>query len=181
MRLRALAIALISVLVLMGADDDCSGANTTPEAQRESSVETRSQVFAKAESRFPVPVLTNFPTRQALVEFTKRQDLLNHPWYVYILGDNGNVLGYYVAQTRPANSCNFLSSTEDVRDDNDGNLILTAPSLDGVYYGGAGGAASCDAWFFFDEATNALIEIRGVKFFTADQPLALEAEPIKVQ
>jgi len=61
-----------------------------------------------------------------------------------------------------------------------GNAVITAPSLDGIYYGGGGAAAGCDEWFFFDSATNALIKIRGVKFFTADQPLSLNAEPITV-
>jgi len=145
---------------------------------RERSVKQRNEVFSQAENLYPNPAPQNFPSRAALVEFTLRQDMINHPWYVYILGDNGNTLGYYVAKTRPINSCNFLSSTEAV--DYNNNLVLTAPSLDGIYYGGSGASAGCDTWFFFDQSSNALIEIRGVKFFTADQPLKLNAEPILV-
>src|SRR3990167_8905729 len=149
--------------------------------QREAAIREREQVFEKAQRLAPTPQLENFPTRKALVKFTERQDLLDHPWYVYILSDFGSVIGYYVAQTRPVNSCDFLSSTEKVFEDAEGNLILTAPSLDGIFYGGAGASSGCDEWFFFDSATDALIEIRGVKFFTADQPLRLEAEPIMVE
>lgn len=174
----ALLLGLVAMLTM--ASDDC-GEDSTNVEQAKHSVETRSETYSRAEKAVPIPRTENFPLRRALAKMTERQDLLNHPWYVYILGDNGNVIGYYVAQTVPVNACNFLSSTEDVRDDDDGNVILTAPSLDGIFYGGGGTSAGCDAWFFFDYATDALIQIRGVHFYSADQPLILDAEPIKVQ
>lgn len=149
--------------------------------QRESSARERVTLFARAEAAVPVRESTNFPLRRALEEFNYRLDQLDHPWYIYILGDTGNMLGYYVGTTRPVNSCNFLSSTEVVQDTGEGSgVVLTAPSLDGIFYGGAGASAGCDAWFFFDVTTGAMIEIRGVKFYVSDQPLLLEAEPIQV-
>lgn len=150
------------------------------DGQRADAVRDRAHTFEQAERVVPVPKTENFPLRRALAKFTERQDLLDHPWYIYILGDNGNMIGYYVAQTVPINACNFLSSTEDIRDDDDGNLIITAPSLDGIFYGGGGASGACDAWFFFDAATDAQIQIRGVNFFVADQPLRIEAKPITV-
>lgn len=115
--------------------------------------------------------------RGALVKMTERQDLENHPWYVYILGMNGNVIGYYVSQTVPINACNFLSSSEDIYRHDSSILTTSAPSLDGMFYG----SAACDAWFFFDYTTDALIQIRGINFYSSDQPLILDAEPIDVQ
>ena|SRR3990167_5852630 len=165
---------ILVTLVVLGCTEESGGAN------RKAAVEQRNETYDRAKIAAPVPRNVNFPLRRALVEFTERQDLLDHPWYVYILADTGNIIGYYVAQTVPQNACNFLSSTEDVRDDDQGNLVLTAPSLDGIFYGGGGASSACDAWFFFDVTTNALVQIRGVKFFTADAPLALEAEPIVV-
>ena len=165
------AIIITAFIVAMSAactDDKQRGSDRS----RQESVKAREEVLRQAEAVYPVPPLQNFPGRRALVKFTERQDLINHPFYVYILGDNGNVVGYYIAQTRPINSCNFLSSTERIVDrDIEGSLIVTAPSLDGMFYGGGGAAAGCDAWFFFDAATDAMIEIRGVKFFTADSRL----------
>lgn len=172
-------VAIIAALSIIAAVFLTACGEDGPDA-RQRSVEQRDQVFSKAESVAPTPSPSNFPTRKALVEFTERQDLENHPWYVYILSDLGTSIGYYVAKTRPVNSCNFLSSTEAVRSSQYGNLVLTAPSLDGIYYGGSGASSGCDAWFFFDSATDALIEIRGVKFFTTDQPLRLDADPIAV-
>lgn len=176
---------LIAVLLLIGALGitlaACNGDSAKKQTmQRRQSIAARADAFARAEAAAPLPRPTNFPLRKALVEFTKRQDLTNHPWYVYILADTGNMIGYYVATTVPINACDFLSSTEDVRDDDDGNLVLTAPSLDGMFYGGSGASSGCDAWFFFDSTTNALIQIRGVKFFSTDQPLKVDAKPINV-
>lgn len=50
-----------------------------------------------------------------------------------------------------------------------------------MYYGGAGSTAGCDAWVFKDAATDAIVKIRGLPFYVADQPLRLEAKPIRVQ
>ncbi len=149
---------------------------------RERAVAQRNENFERAERLYPNPRPENFPLRDALVKFTMRQDEINHPWYVYVLGNNGNLIGYYVAQTVPINACNFLSSTEALWVDvnNDLSQVLTAPSLDGIYYGGGGAAAGCDSWFFFDSATDALIQIRGVNWYAADQPLKVAAEPITV-
>lgn len=165
-------IAIAALFLVAGCTEDKKA-----EQQRESAVHARADVFEQAESLVPAPVGQNFPLRRALAKFTDRQDLLDHPWYIYILGDNGNVIGYYVGQTVPINACDFLSSTEDYQD----GAILTAPSLDGIFYGGSGSASGCDAWFFFDSSTDALVQIRGVNFFTADQPLKLDAKPITVE
>lgn len=148
---------------------------------RSSSVEQRNNSFSLAEKKFPNPKLENFPQREALIEFSKRQDLVNHPWFIYILGDNGNPIGYYVGKTRPINSCNFLSSTEGIYNGPKGDLILTAPAFDGMYYGGGSASAACNSMFFFDWNTNAMIEIGSIKYFTSDQPLALDIKPILVK
>ena len=178
MRYWVIALLALTIIGLVGCDE--SGSRTLQQ-QRSASVNTRTETFARAESLHPVPRTDNFPMRQALVDFTLRTDLINHPWFVYVLGDNGNILGYYVARTKPVNSCNFLSSTESLYQNSNGTAILTAPSLDGIYYGGGGAAAGCDAWFFFESASNAMIEVRGLKYFVSDQPLAVEAEPILVK
>lgn len=178
-RIAAIVVALWCAAFLVTGCTD-GGTNKELQKQRKDSVKSRSQTFARAEAVAPAPKTNNFPLRKALVEFTERQDLVDHPWYVYIIAQTGNAIGYYVAKTVPVNACNFLSSTEVVDSGDTGKVVLTAPSLDGIYYGGAGASSGCDAWFFFDSATNALIQIRGVQFFTADQPLRLDADPIRV-
>ena len=171
-------LTLVAFAVMLLVLSACAPGGATGRENRRFAVTFREEVFSQARTLHPEPRPQNFPLRQALVKFTEREDLINHPWYVYILGMNGNVIGYYVAQTVPVNSCTFLSSTEELSNE---GAILTAPSLDGIFYGGAGSASGCDEWFFFDAETDALIKIRGVFFYVADQPLLLEAEPILVQ
>lgn len=168
--------ALVGVAVLIAAGSAIAYSGPSPSDARKNAVNNRADAFNRAVSLFPDPKTQNFPMRKALVEFTQREDLLNHPWYVYILGMNGNVIGYYVAKAAPENSCNFLSSTQDIYSNDHGLIPMQSPSYDGVYYG----SSTCDEWFFFDAATNALIKIRGVNFYTADQPLKLDAQAIKV-
>lgn len=174
-----LMVCLTAPLLLMG--DSCSDQPATADQQREQALKQRTQAFARAEAQIPTPTPQNFPLRRALAEFTDRQDLVNHPWYIYLLGQNGNTIGYYVAKTVPINACDFLSSTQQVHNSDQGSTVLTAPSLDGIYYGGSGAASGCDSWFFFDYSSNALIQIRGVNWYSADKPLAIDAQPIKVK
>lgn len=171
----------LTVLLILGlfAFTACTESDAG-ETSRITGVEFRDDNFARAEAAVPVRPSVEFPLRVALEEFNWRLDQINHPWYTYILGDQGNIIGYYVTTTRPINSCTFLSSTEDVVTKHEGTIVLTAPSLDGIFYGGSGASAGCDAWFFYDVTTLALIEIRGVKYFTSDQPLQVEAEAILV-
>lgn len=173
-------LALIIFAILTSAASSCNGNNDTAEKQRNESIDFRTQQFAAAEASVPIRPNVNFPRRAALEEYNHRTDRVGTPYYVYILGDNGNIIGYYVATTDPVNACDFLASSEDVETKYEGTIVLTAPSLDGIYYGGGGAAAGCDEWFFFDAETNAMIKIRGVNFYVSDQPLAVEAEPILV-
>src|SRR6185295_3300690 len=122
--------------------------------------QSRADAYAKAAALYPAPQMRNFPLRKALVDLTAAQDEVNHPWYIYLQAQQtGQVIAYYVAKTAPQSECNTLSDTEAVTPDpnsyNDGqhSLILTAPTLNGVYAGGAGATGSCTTYFFQDETT----------------------------
>lgn len=173
---------LLALVFLMGAED-CSGRSDEEKAQqktRNAAVDDRYDNLRQAEKVAPQPRQANFPLRRALVEMTKREDLLNHPWYLYFLGDNGNTIGYFVSKYPPINGCAFLSSTEEVHTEWEGTTVLTAPSLDGIYYGGSGSSASCDLWVVFDITTGAMVKVIGLKAFVADAPLRVDAGPVKI-
>jgi hypothetical protein len=164
---------------LVGATIAQSYNGPSPSNARKTAVENRADVFNRAVSLIPDPgkEMSNFPIRRAIKEMTLREDKVNHPWYIYTRGVNGNVIGYYVAKYPPVNACDFLSSTEDVYNSDHGNLKMQSPSYDGVYYG----QSACDVWVIFDAATNAEIKIRGEYFDLADQPLRIVASPITVK
>lgn len=180
---KILAMCALVLLVGMGASE-CEG-DDPGAGQRKESVKARADTFSKAERKYPLPKTENFPLRRMLIEMTKREDLANHPWYVYVLADTGNVIGYYVAKTAPINACNFLSSTEVITSGEDdgsdgsgsGNVVVHAPSIDGVFYGNS----QCDVVVFEDYTTSAIVKLGDVKYFVADKPLNLEAEAISVK
>jgi hypothetical protein len=159
----------VMVFILIGCD--------TSAVQRDQSVKTRTEMFERAQSQVPEPIPDNFLARKMLAKYVERQDVPDHPFYIYVLAETGNIIGYYVSQAAPVNINAFLSSTEDVRTS---GAIATAPSLDGIFYGGAGSSQGGDGWFFFDAASDALIILYGVKMFVADQPLKIYAKPITV-
>ena len=172
---RLLSIIMIAVITV-GALAACDGTDKGTDSNRQAAIASRENNFERAEAMWPAPTdLHNFPIRRALVEFTRRQDLVNHPWYTYVMTMGGGYLGYFVTETYPINSCNFLSSSERVLDRDDGaDFVVTAPSYDGIFYGGGGSSAGCNSMFFFDLETNAMITFGGpIAWFTADAPLLL--------
>lgn len=186
-----LVLMLLGIAVLGAGCGLGSGGNSGPAApninnQSQQAAQQRADAFARASNLFPAPNMQNFPLRKALVALTEAQDKLNHPWYVYIQAPlSGQVIAYYVAKTAPQSECNTLSSTQSIvknYDDNGGmqSYELTAPTLNGVYSGGAGASGSCSTVFFQDATTGAFIEINGDAFFTTDQPLALNVPRLKV-
>jgi hypothetical protein len=170
-------LALIPlVLILAIFLSACSMEGEPGENNRKDAVTTREKTFDRAEHAYPIYVPQNFPIRQALIEFTERQDMINHPWYIYLMGMDGTYIGYYVGKTYPVNACNFLSSTEIVDSSKNGKVVLTAPSLDGIFYGGGGSSAACESLFFFDVNTNAMITFSVPTWFASDVPLQVEAK-----
>ena len=175
-KLPTVIITAVTVMFLLGctvivAEERAGHAGN--DRMRQDAVIARENNFNRAQQKWPAPTdLTNFPMRQALVNFAYRQDMVNYPWYIYLLGDNGNAYGYYVGSTYPQSTCNFLSSTERFVDLPDAVWgEATSPSYDGIFYG------NCDSTekFFFDFQTNQVI-IFNVKVTVSDGPLALDVE-----
>lgn len=163
-------IALLGVVALgVGCTDDI---DKKQEKQFQQSEKIRTLGMERANAQYPLPVVEDFPLRGALVDFTVDQSKPG-PIYVYVVSQLGTVMGYYVAETYPVNICAFLSTTEDTTNG-------TLPSLDGIYYGGAGGSSPCNGWFIYDVTTGALVEIIGMQIFIANQPLKLDAPRIEV-
>lgn len=170
-------LVLILIILTLLSAVACSS-NRMLREQRRQSVETRAQMMARAEALIPIPYTENFPLRSVLAEYTRRQDLPNHPWYTYVFSDTGAITHYFVSTTIPVSTNAFLGSTEDV--DFDNNLVLIAPSLDGIYYGGAGSTTSMNGWIFIDAATGAMGVVYGMKIMTFDAPLILQTEPLLI-
>jgi hypothetical protein len=147
--------------------------NNASVKQNQQAIKQRTQVYGQAVAQVPTPNITNFPRRKTLVDAVERQALPDHPWYVYVLGQQGNIVNYYVAKSVPVNDCDYLSSTQNVQD----GLVLDSPSLEGIYQSQTG----CNTLTFFDLATDAEIQITGLSTYVTDRPLKVSAQPIKVK
>ncbi|ASV44539.1 hypothetical protein PBI_SCTP2_524 [Salicola phage SCTP-2] len=156
-------------LVVAGCNKD-----TTSEKQEE----VRDDVLTRANNAEPPYKPSNFLVRQYVNEYMKRLDNPNKTWYIYLLGDNGNHIGYYVARSHPVNICTFLTPPDKIEGMGDSRRVRKAPALDGAYYGGG----ACNKEYFFTASTDALMSVpTHMKKIVSDQPLEIDVEQIKVQ
>lgn len=160
-------IAIISFFLL--------AANSCQSETERQQVEARNQNMDRANQMVKVPEISNFVVREGVAEYMRRMDEPNKLFYIYVLADTGNVLGYYVSRGAPINICTFLTPPD--RRTRNHSSIRKAPAADGVYYGDA----ACNTEYFFDSETNTMVMIQGLKLFVSEQPLELDAEPIRVK
>lgn len=141
----------------------------------------RDGLMDKANYQVPIPTVSNFVARKSVAEYMRRMDEPNKTFYIYVMADTGNIIGYYVASSQPVNICTFMSPTDRVDryrgSGGGGNVKRAAPANDGLYYGSGG----CNVDYFFDANSGALIQLRDLKMIITDQPLDIEAEAINIQ
>lgn len=115
---------------------------------------------------------SSFPARED-INWYLRETETRDTWYVYAINREGIPIFYVVSDMKPRNICIHITSPERVRQ----GIALSAPALDGVYYGGAG----CDAYYLRDAATGNFIELAGQTFtlISSKVPLALETDALR--
>ncbi len=163
------ALATIGLFTMgnTGCDDQSSRQQMAQE--RESN--TDSAIVA-----VPVPKIRNYAAREAVARQVKRMDQVGKLYYIYMLAQNGSIIGYYVSETRPVSVCAALTPVDDVQQSSSGSLAVTkAPGLQGTY-----GGSDCDRYFFFDAETKALGEVPSANMWWFDAPLAVNAPQFKV-
>ena len=153
----------------------------TKKSSQEKGEQTQEKIMDRASTSVPTYVPSNFLTRKAVNKWMHRMDVPNKTFYIYLLGNNGNYIGYYVGQTRPISICTLLTPSKRLeygdRGQYHGDFVVPSPTLDGVYSSGS----DCKSYYFFDAETNAYVEINGLNFFVSDQPLSIDVEPIHVK
>ena len=90
------------------------------------------------------------------------------------MNSEGKVLGFYVMKGLPVSYCTSLTPNykiyNDGGDSGGGNLLLPAPSIDGVYYSGG----ECNRYYGFDVNTGAYMEFtvgQSMNMLLYDKPL----------
>lgn len=152
----------------------CSGKGESN--ARESNRDTQESMMDRAQAAIPAYEANYFLTRESVNEWMKRTDVPDKLWYIYVMADNGQFIGYYISRTIPV-SINISMTAPDVKiHGTDGNVVMKAPALDGVYYGG-----SMDQYYFFDAATDAMGVLTNLKFIYFDQPLKVDAPLLQIK
>lgn len=171
-----LMFAVLTPIVLLGASE-CSSQEPTADQKN---LKAQTTIMEKATAKVPVPNVNNFLTRQYVAEWMRRMDDPSKVFYIYLLADTGNPVGYYVG-TRPVSLCTLMTPPKK-KWKGDWNqygseTLGPAPTLSGVYGSGGGG---CDTYYFFDAESDALIHFANFKYFVSDEPLSIDADPISV-
>ncbi len=164
-----LALASIGLFTMgnTGCDDQSSRQQMAQE--RESNTDS-------AIASVPVPKIHNYAAREAVARQVKRMDQVGKLYYIYLMSQNGSIIGYYISETRPISVCAALTPVDDVQQSSSGSLAVTkAPGLQGTY-----GGSDCGRYFFFDAETKALGEVPSALMLWFDAPLAVNAPQIKV-
>lgn len=167
--IQALFVVILSVLVLSG----CERSLSTSQKQEA----TRDALMTRANNSTPIPEIRNFLARESVAEYMKRMDNPDKLFYIYILADNGQFVGYHVARTQTVNICTFMAPTDKIEKVRGHLWQRAAPANDGLYYG----AGACNVDYFFDSATDALLQLKGLNYIISDMPLALDVKPLRVQ
>lgn len=171
MRKLALILALIAVVV--------AGCKETDPA-KEKEEKARSQNYSQQVTKQPAESMDYSPTREGLNKWMETWEEPGKTAYVYLIASNGQKIGYYVFEGLPVSYCASLTPPDNVVEDasGDGDEVVTAPSMDGVYHSGS----QCAQYFGYDATTGSYIEFsigNGLNFFVTEQPLpAPEVEPL---
>lgn len=172
---RLVALFMICIAVML------TGCNSK-DSNREKMRKTQDEVYRRATSEVPNVEVSNFVIRKNVAKYMSRSDQVGKLYYIYLLGREGNIIGYYVGQSKPIPSCIAMTSPDQITKDytdqtgDYGGRVVRAPTLDGVYSGGP-----CNSYFFFDGASDALVEFSNMSFYVSDAPVNVKADAITIQ
>ena len=109
-----------------------------------------------------------FLTAEAINEYCKRTDVPSKLWYVYLYAPMGQELGFFIADRIPTSINVARTAPDRIVDRNDGDVVVRAPALDGVYYAG-----DIDMAYIFDVESDAMICYYNIPAIVSDKPLSL--------
>jgi len=159
----AMAVVVFTLFVVITGCTSASDISVSRQVQQD--------VMVKANAAVPAYQPNVFPARQSINRYLRETEK-DGEWYTYALNMLGEPLFYIISDYKPINIC--ISLTAPDRLANHSSVAISAPALDGVYYGGAG----CNAYYMFDANTGGMIELAGDTFTLVSSrvPLFLETD-----
>ena len=147
----------------------CGGGSDLSEAKQK-----QQTVMQKATAAVPAYVPSKFSGRED-INWSIKETEGRHTWYVYALAMDGKPLFYVVSDMKPRNKCISITAPDRVYSNNAGTVKLSAPSMLGTYFGGAG---NCQTYYLRDAQTGSYIELNGGAFtlIATKAPLSIETD-----
>jgi hypothetical protein len=144
----------VAIMITAGS---CDG--STPSAQQREST-TQQNSYTAAVAADPAHSCRGCPTRKTINFWIDTWSKPGALAYVYLQNANGQITGYYVLKGLPVSYCASLTPTYTKTNldlgGNEGQAIVPAPSIDGVYYSPGGGL--CSTYYGQDATTGSYIE-----------------------
>ncbi len=118
------ALMMIIVMFVMSCSFEPTSRDVAEQAQ---------EVAAKkAAVAVPIPEVSYFQEKRTIAKWTQRWDKPSVVTYVYLIS-YGNIIGYYVADGKPASTRSYLMPEEKVERFSSGSVTLSTPDIDGTY------------------------------------------------
>ena len=170
--IRSLSLPCLAAVLLAG----CANLGSTDDL--DVAKETQQKVMAAATGAVPPYEPSAFPARVDINRYLKETELAGE-WYTYALNWQGEPIFYVVSDSKPRNICVSITAPDRKVKGSQGNVVMSAPALDGVYYGGA----DCNSWYLWDATTGTFIELSGQGFslLSTRAPLLLETDPVQLE
>jgi len=165
-KITILLIAIITLTAFLGCDALRSPAQI---AQAKSKA-----ISAVAQTAVTIPNVQYFQERQTIAKWTERWNKPNIPTYVYLIS-YGTIIGYYVADGKPASTQSYLIPEKAVHVYAGNPYILDAPDIDGTY-----GANNPGIRFFTAEGTAVEWGGSGASYIYSDAPLPLKVPKLNI-
>ncbi len=158
-----LALMLVlsfSLFAMAAPESPVSSANrATAAAQKDIIVASTTDV--------PIPQVDYFQERRTIAKWTERWDAPNIPTFVYLIS-YGNIIGYYVADGKPASTRSYLLPEERMNSYNGNPYLISTPDIDGTY-----GDNNPGIRFFTAEGVAVEWAGSGASYLYSDAPLPI--------
>lgn len=122
-------IVLVLAIILMAFL--FTGATCEPSA-REIAQTAQEESAKTAAQAVPIPIVSYFQEKRTIAKWAQRWDKPSVATYVYLVSF-GKVLGYYVADGKPASTRSYLMPEESSGWNSGGSYTVSNPDIDGTW------------------------------------------------
>lgn len=177
--IKNLALVIIALMVVGVMTFLSTSCIVEAPSSSETVQESQEQMTEKMVENIKVPEVSYFQERRTIAKWVERWDAPSIPTYVYLIS-YGNILGYYVADGKPAATTSYLTPEEKFEEgvdvgDSYGDVLVSAPDIDGTW-----GFNNPGIRFFTAEGTAVEWGGVGATYIYSDAPLPLNVPKLNI-